>query len=80
MIGAHQCKFALLREPDRAARKIPQEVRKRMKKTLCLTLLFLGAAILLSVGIPVGSTHAADGPQITIAYSSNLLGYMEPCG
>jgi ABC-type phosphate transport system substrate-binding protein len=51
-----------------------------MKKTLCFSLLFLGAAIILSIGIPIESTHAADAPQITIAYSSNMLGYMEPCG
>ncbi len=59
---------------------IPREVRIRMKKTLCLTLLFLGAGVLLSIGIPIDSTHAADSPQITIAYSSNMLGYLEPCG
>jgi hypothetical protein len=57
-----------------------QEARIRMKKTFCLTLLFLGAAILLSIGIPIDSTHAADSPQITVAYSSNMMGYMEPCG
>ncbi len=56
---------------------IPQEVR--MKKIFCLTLLFLSAAI-LSVGIPISSSRAADGSKITIAYSGNLLGYLEPCG
>jgi ABC-type phosphate transport system substrate-binding protein len=51
-----------------------------MKKTLCLTLLFLGAAVLLSLGIPTGSSRAADGPKITVVYSSNVMGYTEPCG
>lgn len=51
-----------------------------MKKTVFLTLLFLSAVILLSVGVPIDSTQAADGSQITIAYSGNILGYVEPCG
>jgi len=51
-----------------------------MKKTLCLTLLLMGAAILLSIGISTGSSRAADGPKITIAYSSSVMGYLEPCG
>jgi hypothetical protein len=52
----------------------------RMKRTLCLTLLFLGAAILFSIGISIDSSRAADGSQITIVYGSNLIGYLEPCG
>ncbi len=64
---------------NRAVRRcIPQEVR--MKKTLCLTILFLGAAILLSIGISTDSSRAADSAKIYIAYSSNMLGYLEPCG
>jgi ABC-type phosphate transport system substrate-binding protein len=51
-----------------------------MKKILCLALLFVGAAILLSIGVPIENTRAADSTQITIAYSSNMMGYMEPCG
>ena len=51
-----------------------------MKKTFCLTLLFLGAAILFSLGISAGNSRAADGPRITVAYSSNVMGYTEPCG
>jgi hypothetical protein len=51
-----------------------------MKKTVCLTLLFLSAAILLSIGASIDSSRAADSPQITIAYSGNMIGYMEPCG
>ena len=54
--------------------------RVRMKKTVCLTLLFLSAAILLSIGVSIDSSRAADSPQITIAYSGNMIGYMEPCG
>jgi hypothetical protein len=55
-----------------------QEVR--MKKVFCLIFLILGVALLISGGVSVKSTRAADNPKITIAYSSNLLGYMEPCG
>jgi hypothetical protein len=50
-----------------------------MKKSLCLTLLFLSAAI-LSIGIPIDNSRAADGSRITIAYSSNVMAYLEPCG
>ena len=51
-----------------------------MKKTVCFTLLFLGAVTLLSIGVSIDSSRAADGPKITVAYSSNVMGYMEPCG
>lgn len=51
-----------------------------MKKTVCLTFLFLGIAILFSIGFAIDSSSAAEGSKITIAYSSNILGYMEPCG
>ncbi len=52
----------------------------QMKKILCFTLLFLGVAILLSIGFSVDSSRAADSSDITIAYSSNMMGYLEPCG
>jgi hypothetical protein len=55
-----------------------QEIR--MKKTIYWTLLFLSAAILLSTGISTDSSRAADSSKITIAYSSNILGYLESCG
>lgn len=51
-----------------------------MKRSLCLVLFFLGAAILFSIGIPIDSSRAADSSKITIAYSSNIMGYLEPCG
>jgi len=51
-----------------------------MKRTLILSLLFLGTAIFLSMGISIDSSRAADSPKITIAYSGNVLGYLEPCG
>jgi hypothetical protein len=54
--------------------------RVRMKRIVYLTLLYVSAAILLSIGVSMSSSQAADSPQITIAYSSNMLGYMEPCG
>jgi hypothetical protein len=50
-----------------------------MKKTFGVLLLFLGAAI-LSTGISVGPSRADDAPGITVAYTSNLRGYLEPCG
>ncbi len=51
-----------------------------MKKTFGVLLLFLGAAILVSTAISVGPSRAGDTPGITVAYTSNLLGYLEPCG
>jgi hypothetical protein len=54
--------------------------RVRMKRIVYLTLLYVSAAILLSIGVSMDSSQAADSPQITIAYSSNMMGYMEPCG
>ncbi len=51
-----------------------------MKKVLCLSLLFLTAAILLSIGFTIDSSRAAESSKITVAYSSNVLGYTEPCG
>jgi hypothetical protein len=40
-----------------------------MKKGLCLSLVFLGVAILLSFSISINGSHAADSPKISIAYS-----------
>ncbi len=57
---------------------VPQEVR--MKKYLGLTLLLLIGAVVLSTGFSTNSSQAADAPQITVAYSGNVLGYTEPCG
>lgn len=51
-----------------------------MKKVFCLTLLFSGAAILLSIGTSIDISRAADNSKIAIAYSSNVMGYTEPCG
>ena len=51
-----------------------------MKKTISLILLIFGAAVLFSIGFPIDSSRAADASKITIAYSSNILGYLEPCG
>jgi hypothetical protein len=51
-----------------------------MKRTLRLTFFCLGIAILFSIGISIDSSRAADGAKITIAYTSNMLGYLEPCG
>jgi hypothetical protein len=59
------------------ARCAPWEVR--MKRVFCLFLI-LGAACYASLGVSGNSPQAADNSKITIAYSSNLLGYMEPCG
>jgi hypothetical protein len=58
--------------------QMPQEVR--MKKIFYFTLLLFCAAILMSIGIPMNSSRAAEGTTITIAYSSNMMGYLEPCG
>jgi hypothetical protein len=51
-----------------------------MKKTLYWSLLFLSSAILLSIGISPDNSRAADSSEITVAYSGNVMGYLEPCG
>jgi 2',3'-cyclic-nucleotide 2'-phosphodiesterase (5'-nucleotidase family) len=51
-----------------------------MRKTLHLFLLCASAAVLLSTIVSIDNTHAADSSTINIAYSSNMLGYYEPCG
>jgi 2',3'-cyclic-nucleotide 2'-phosphodiesterase (5'-nucleotidase family) len=51
-----------------------------MKKVLACTVFFLGAATFLSMGTANGAPSAADTSTINIAYSSNVLGYYEPCG
>jgi 2',3'-cyclic-nucleotide 2'-phosphodiesterase (5'-nucleotidase family) len=51
-----------------------------MKNAIYFTLLFIAAAVLLSIGLSVDSSHAADNSKINIAYSGNVLGYYEPCG
>jgi len=51
-----------------------------MKKTSIVLLLFLGAAIICAVGIMPDGSRAADSSKITVVYSGNLMGYMEPCG
>jgi hypothetical protein len=55
-----------------------QEIR--MKKSIYVTSLILSAAILFSIGISIDNSRAADASKITIAYSSNIMGYLEPCG
>jgi len=51
-----------------------------MKKTSFFLLLFVGAAILVWLGMSPDGSRAADDSKVTIVYSSNLLGYTEPCG
>ena len=51
-----------------------------MKKILIMASLLLCAAILLSAGLSVDSSRAAEGAKITVAYSGSVLGYLEPCG
>ncbi len=51
-----------------------------MKRILYMALLFLSAAILLSIGTSIDNSRAADSPKIAIAYSGNVMGYLEPCG
>ena len=52
----------------------------RMKRVFCLFLLILGTACYASLSVSGASPQAADNAKLTIAYSSNLLGYTEPCG
>lgn len=51
-----------------------------MKKILAAVLLLLGTAFFMSLSLPVHNSRAADGTKIAIAYSGNVMGYMEPCG
>lgn len=51
-----------------------------MKKIISLAFLMIVAAVLFSIGFAGESSSAADSSNITIAYSTNILGYMEPCG
>jgi hypothetical protein len=51
-----------------------------MKKTYYLTLWILSVAIILTIGVSVNSSGAEDSSRITIAYSGNMMGYLEPCG
>ena len=51
-----------------------------MKKTSVFLLLFVGAALLVWLGVSPDGSRAADDSKVTIVYSGNLLGYTEPCG
>ena len=51
-----------------------------MKKTSIFMLLFLGAALLVSLVVSPGGSRAADSSKFMMVYTSNLLGYMESCG
>lgn len=52
-----------------------------MKKISFYIFIFLCAAAILSAVIfQTENSNAADNPEITIVYSSNVLGYYQPCG
>ena len=51
-----------------------------MKKIPVLLMLFLGAVSLVALVVSPDGSRAADDSKITIVYSSNMLGYTEPCG
>ena len=51
-----------------------------MKKISVLLILFLGAALFVSLAVLPDGSRAADASKFTVVYSSNMLGYMEPCG
>ena len=50
-----------------------------MKKTPVFLFLLVCAALLVSLMVSPDGSRAADDSNITVAYSSNLLGYTEPC-
>ena len=52
----------------------------KLKNFLYLAVFGGSAAALLSMGSSIPSSSAADDSRISIAYSSNIHGYMEPCG
>ncbi|MGD9161825.1 MAG: hypothetical protein PVG39_25670, partial [Desulfobacteraceae bacterium] len=51
-----------------------------MKKISLYILVPLCAAVILSALFHTENSNAADNPEITIVYSSNVLGYYQPCG
>jgi hypothetical protein len=51
-----------------------------MKKTSVFLLLFMSAALIVSLVFSPDGTRAADGTKVTVVYSGNMLGYTEPCG
>ena len=51
-----------------------------MKKILSLIGLFLCTAIIVTDCVSVNGSSAKNSSKITIAYSGNVLGYLEPCG
>ena len=51
-----------------------------MKKIPVLLLLFLGVALIVSLVVLPDGSRAADDSKITVVYSSNMMGYTEPCG
>ncbi len=51
-----------------------------MKRVLFLFALVLSAVFVVSIGASNSSSQGADASKIVIAYSSNVLGYTEPCG
>lgn len=51
-----------------------------MKKISLYILVSLFAVVILSALSHTENSNAADNPEITIAYSSNVLGYYQPCG
>jgi len=51
-----------------------------MKKTSFFLILFIGAALLVTLAVLPDGSRAADDSKITVVYSSNMLGYTEPCG
>ncbi len=52
----------------------------KVRKLQFFAILVLSAVVSLSIGPRIDQSVAADAAIINIAYSSNILGYMEPCG
>ncbi|HSW38808.1 MAG TPA: hypothetical protein VLL97_04885 [Acidobacteriota bacterium] len=49
--------------------------------TVVFSILTLGAALIVfSMGLSVDRSEAAASPGMKVVYSSNVLGYFEPCG
>ena len=49
-------------------------------KKLLLSILLLSAVILFTLAISMHHSVAEDSFKLSIAYSSNVEGYVEPCG
>jgi hypothetical protein len=59
---------------------VPGRFLMKAKKILFWAATALSATALFSISPSIPGSSAEEGTKINIAYSGNVLGYMEPCG